>query len=184
MLLSGTYKKEWVVLLLTGHMHWDAGILTAVFSCAHLVHQLSACELPPDSVLAICTALAALSADSAPRLFPLLSTLRFEEVDFGCPDHGCDGDRSAIPHLTDALVARAEDVHAGQHWHSIHHLHIEGCSLAESAIEEWEEYVPHLFWDGETGGRESHTDSGNESDSGSGNVIGVDGVMLAGAIEE
>lgn len=150
-LFSGRFKKEWTTLGLTGHMHWDKQLLTSVFSDAHLVNCLSVMDLPSDSVHALCSGLAALLPDDTPQLFPLLSTLRFEDVDFGCPDDKCDGDRSAIPHLTDALMLRASAVPAGQDWDAVSHLHIEGCSVKERHIEEWRDYVADVYWDGETG---------------------------------
>ncbi|KZV74709.1 hypothetical protein PENSPDRAFT_681671 [Peniophora sp. CONT] len=151
-LFSGRFKKEWTALGLTGHMHWDKQLLTSVFLDAHLVDCLSVMLLPLDSVHAICSGLAAFSPHNTPQLFPLLSTLRFDDVNFGCPSDTCDGDSSAVPHLTNALMLRAGNVPAGKHWHAVSHLHIEDCSVAERHINGWREYVPDsVFWDGETG---------------------------------
>ncbi|KZV74723.1 hypothetical protein PENSPDRAFT_749076 [Peniophora sp. CONT] len=158
--LSPVSKATWGVITFKGHMHWDiAQVLTALVG-ANSVTALIVDDVPPDTVAALCSALAAIPHNAAPPVLSALSALHFENIDFGCPAEECDGGESAVHCVSHALMR-----HEGLRGRKLEILALISCSISGEYVEEWDCYVQELDWDGESGhAHDRHTDNEEDED--------------------
>ena len=150
-------------------MHWDQQQVLDAFANATSVSQLELRDSPADSVYAVCQALLTKTSAHTQRLFPQLTGLSFEGVDFGCPHEDCDGEESPVYCLADVLAHR--EVFGDTRLET---LLVESCSVADTYIEEWADYVPELIWDGRTGRAHDHDPDAEEDEDEDEKLMAVD----------
>ncbi|VDB93352.1 unnamed protein product [Peniophora sp. CBMAI 1063] len=168
--LSQVPKAAWDIVTLDGHMHWDVEQILSLFAGADGVYSLIMDNVPPDTIAALCTALTRTSFPGAPLLcIPHLTHLHFDNVDFGCLSEECNGEHSAIPYVRELLSDRDFRGRA------LEFLGLNSCSISEEYVEDWEDFVDALDWDGGTGDAHGrHTDDEHDEDE---DVQGEDGVV-------